>query len=154
MWIAAGYAAVKEVAWLTPPPRFCKPLARNLASIQYGMGGAILQWAGEEPSGKLRPPTRRSIRCSCLHRRAADVADEYAFGGMPTGGMGPDDEEAGSDEPAEEELRAEDLDGEDGDDAIADFGAGGSDGAGGGGEEGDAAAAAAAAAEGGSDGGG
>ena len=33
-----------------------------------------------------------------LHRRAADVADEYAFGGMPTGGMGPDDEEAGSDE--------------------------------------------------------
>ena len=153
MWIAAGYAAVKEVAWLTPPPRFCKPLARNLASIQYGMGGAILQWAGEEPSGKLRPPTRRSIRCSCLHRRAADVADEYAFGGMPTGGMGPGDEEAGSDEPAEEELRAEDLDGEDGDDAIADLGAGGSDG-GIEGEEGDAAAAAAAPAEGGSDGGG
>ena len=98
---------MKEVAWLTPPPRFCKPLARNLASIQYGMGGAILQWAGEEPSGKLRPPTRRSIRCSCLHRRAADVADEYAFGGMPTGGMGPDEEEADSDEPAEEELGEE-----------------------------------------------
>ena len=64
VWIAAGYAAVKEVAWLTPPPRFCKPLARNLASIQYGTGGAILQWAGEDASGKLRPPTRRSIRCS------------------------------------------------------------------------------------------
>ena len=43
----------------------------------------------------------------------------------------------------EEELRAEDLDGEDGDDAIADLGAGGSDG-GIEGEEGDAAAAAAA----------
>jgi len=156
---------VKEVAWLTPPPRFCKPLARNLASIQYGMGGAILQWAGEEPSGKLRPPTRRSIRCSCLHRRAADVADEYAFGGMPTGGMGPEDEEAERDERLiaaarlrrvreEEELRAVDvLDGEggEGEGEIVDLDAGGG---GAGGSEGgeDAAAAAAAPAAGDSDG--
>ena len=103
----------------------------------------------------------------CLHRRAADVADEYAFGGMPTGGMGPEDEEAERDERLiaaarlrrvreEEELRAVDvLDGEggegEGEGEIVDLDAGGG---GAGGTEGgeDAAAAAAAPAAGDPDG--
>lgn len=77
-WIVAGYAAEKEVAWLTPPPRFCKPLARNLPSVQYGFGGATLVWAGVDGErGMLRPPTRTSIRCRCLHRRAEVAAQKY-----------------------------------------------------------------------------
>jgi hypothetical protein len=98
VWIIAGYAAEKEVAWLTPPPRFCKPLARNLASVQYGFGGAILQWAavGDE-RGVLRPPTRTSIRCACLHRKAVDAAAKYEHGGMPMPGLSDSDSDGGSD---------------------------------------------------------
>ena len=84
IWIVAGYAAQKEIAWLIPPPRFCKPMAKNLASIQYGVGGAWIVWAAVDGErGELRPPTRTSIRCSCLHRRAAEASDVYAMGGMP-----------------------------------------------------------------------
>eukprot|EP01043_Picozoa_sp_COSAG02_P033717 COSAG02_NODE_2317_length_9151_cov_5.534909_2_plen_553_part_00 len=99
IWIVAGYAAEKEVAWLTPPPRFCKPLARNLASIQYGFGGATLVWAGVDGErGLLRPPTRTSVRCRCLHRRAADAAEKYQHGGLPMPGL---DDESDSDVDAE-----------------------------------------------------
>eukprot|EP01043_Picozoa_sp_COSAG02_P043128 COSAG02_NODE_3730_length_6312_cov_289.526799_6_plen_218_part_00 len=111
IWIVAGYAAEKEVAWLTPPPRFCKPLARNLASIQYGFGGATLVWAGTNGEGGiLRPPTRTSIRCRCLHRRAADAAEKYQHGGLPMPGLGESDSDVDADvEAAAEPQQIQDV---------------------------------------------
>lgn len=111
IWIAAGYAADKEVAWLTPPPRFCKPMAKNLASVQYGFGGATLVWAATDGRGVLRPPTRTSIRCACLHRHAREKAELYAHGGMPMPGLG--DSESDSD------VEADGEDGRDTGDAVA-----------------------------------
>ena len=41
-FIVAGYAATRELGWLTPPPRYCVPLACYLPSIQYALPVLVL----------------------------------------------------------------------------------------------------------------